>query len=545
MKLETSLLRVLPALGVLAAILLVPSESRATTLACDDPPIVIGNTASAVWAFRLDTSTVLWNYPLAVDAASTEQPDSVPTFGDLGQDEAGALYLITLSNPPAIWQLSGASGSAEADPGSGDAVFVGELALPGDSSADRISSNMLGFDEYGMGYVMGLTGGSGPGDPTRAVELLRFDPESASEGVITLSIVAAGLDVDGTPPRAPAGDILIAGEEAFIPLQGSEREILAIGLEDTDTSYSSTGSVRIAGSFGSFPGPGTVSGWGTAATGGKFFIAGDDGTDPAVVEFALDGGSSTFGAPITPGASASSIFGLTGNGEAVFDSCNPTGFPSSLGFSAPVTSPEPSQGSPTASVSSTPVRVAGALPSLPAGDATRNRGGTLTALTATSSAARSVTYRDGDTPSIRVTGASGTSVEAGVVADTNGQLLCEVCADLPVGSVIEVWLFSEPRLIAAHRVTDDDCQTFTVPLATPLDGGGTVATGTHTLQVALSTAAGMEAFDVGITVGGPVPTTVPAGDGPAPTPWPLGLMLAAVLACGLAAATRRTVAVRS
>ena len=194
---------------------------------------------------------------------------------------------------------------------------------------------------------------------------------------------------------------------------------------------------------------------------------------------------------------------------------------------------------------SAPVLTGGVLPAQPAGSASwRRADGTSTPLKQEPNGRLALRYASGET-SVLFGAAPGTSVEAGVVADANGQLLCEVCADLPVGSVIEVWLFSEPRLIAAHRVTDDDCQTFTIPLATPLDGGGTVATGTHTLQVALPTAAGMEALDVGITVGGPVPTTVPAGEGPAPMPRPLGLMLAAVLTLGLAATARRAVAVRS
>lgn len=206
-----------------------------------------------------------------------------------------------------------------------------------------------------------------------------------------------------------------------------------------------------------------------------------------------------------------------------------------------------SSNGPSTTEPSAPLRDAGTLPSLPAGEASWSRAdGAVAPLIPTSAAAGSVTYRDGDaTTSVRVTGASGTSVANGVIADANGQLVCEVCADLPVGSVIEVWLFSEPRLVAAHRVTDVECQTFVVPLAEPLDGGGQTATGVHTLQVLLPTAGGMEAFNVGITVGGPVPTTIPAGGGPAPIPWHRVLTLAAGLSLGLAIVGRRLMPRRS
>jgi len=190
---------------------------------------------------------------------------------------------------------------------------------------------------------------------------------------------------------------------------------------------------------------------------------------------------------------------------------------------------------------STPVRVAGALPSLPAGEATWNQAdGTLSPLTATSSSARTVTYVDDDTAtSISISGAAGTSITAGVIADVGGELVCEICAELAAGSVIEVWMFSEPRLVAAHRVTDDGCQTFAIPLSAPLDGGGMVTSGAHTLQLAIPTAAGMEAVDVGITVGGPVPTTVPAGEGTAPVAWPVALLLGVAVTLGLSGSTRR------
>lgn len=172
------------------------------------------------------------------------------------------------------------------------------------------------------------------------------------------------------------------------------------------------------------------------------------------------------------------------------------------------------------STPSTPVLTGGSLPALPVGSATWTRAdGTRPTLPATASGARAVTY--GTAPaSVTVTGAPGTTATRGVVADPNGELSAEVCTALPVGSVIEVWVLSTPRLVAAHRVTDAPCQRFALPFAAPLDAGGPVAAGTHTIQFALTTADGMEAFDIGITVGGPVPNLIPAGEGP----WPMWML---------------------
>jgi hypothetical protein len=81
--------------------------------------------------------------------------------------------------------------------------------------------------------------------------------------------------------------------------------------------------------------------------------------------------------------------------------------------------------------------------------------------------------------------------------------------------------------VAARRIEDLPCQTFAIPVGAPLDGGP-VSAGAHTLQLVLPTGSGMQAVNVGVTVGGPVPASVPAGEGPAV---PAGLLL-----FGLAAA---------
>jgi hypothetical protein len=124
------------------------------------------------------------------------------------------------------------------------------------------------------------------------------------------------------------------------------------------------------------------------------------------------------------------------------------------------------------------------------------------------------------------------------VVGPTGEIVCEVCTTLAAGGVIDVWLFSEPRLVAAHRVDDLPCQTFTIPLGAPLDGGGPVPTGAHTLQLALPTAAGMQAINIGVTVSGPVPASVPAGDAPAGAARWIVVALAGALLAARSARTR-------
>ena len=113
-------------------------------------------------------------------------------------------------------------------------------------------------------------------------------------------------------------------------------------------------------------------------------------------------------------------------------------------------------------------------------------------------------------------GSAGSGPTNGLIVDPNGEIVCEVCLSLAAGQVIEAWMFSEPRLVAAHRVEDLPCQRFAVPVASPLDGGGPVDVGVHTLQLVLPTESGVQAVNVGVTVGAAVPARIPAGDGEVP-----------------------------
>jgi ELWxxDGT repeat protein len=194
----------------------------------------------------------------------------------------------------------------------------------------------------------------------------------------------------------------------------------------------------------------------------------------------------------------------------------------------------------TGTTPATPVLQGGSVPVAPTGSGVWQQvDGSTTQLAVSASGTNQLRYSAAGI-TVTLTGGAGTSVANGLVANPAGEILCEVCLDLAAGNVVEVWMFSTPRLVAAHLVDAEPCQTFAIPLAAPLDGGGPVSAGAHTLQLALPTAQGMQAVNVGVTVGGLVPASVPAGEGAVPTPaWLLALGLLA--AAGAVAAVRRQV----
>lgn len=145
---------------------------------------------------------------------------------------------------------------------------------------------------------------------------------------------------------------------------------------------------------------------------------------------------------------------------------------------------------------------------------------------------------------VRVAAPGGARADTGVVVPPSGFVETSVTGALVPGSVIEVWVRSDPRLVAAAAVPDDhedgDAVTFVVPTGTPLDGGDPIEDGEHTLELRMYTADGFEVIATGMTVGGVVPTGVPAGEGPAPLGGALALLLGAV-ALGLVVVRRRAV----
>lgn len=121
-----------------------------------------------------------------------------------------------------------------------------------------------------------------------------------------------------------------------------------------------------------------------------------------------------------------------------------------------------------------------------------------------------------------------------------------ICPALNDGDPFLLWEYTEEQIPVAcggtlmPRVertdTSSGASTPVRASVVPLDGGGPVAAGAHTLQRALPTASGMQAVNVGVTLGGPVPASAVAGEGPAVPGWLLTLGLFA--AGGVMAARR-------
>jgi len=137
-----------------------------------------------------------------------------------------------------------------------------------------------------------------------------------------------------------------------------------------------------------------------------------------------------------------------------------------------------------------------------------------------------IAYDDGNgmALSVIVSGDRGAIQASGPIAAPSGSFEIALAfgdrALVPDGEVVEVWMFSTPRLVAAGRLGPDGRGRITVPFAAPLDGGEAIPAGAHTLQVLIPSRGGRIAVNVGVTVGGPVPVSVPAGEGPVPV-WPL------------------------
>lgn len=146
----------------------------------------------------------------------------------------------------------------------------------------------------------------------------------------------------------------------------------------------------------------------------------------------------------------------------------------------------------------------------------QREGGQPVQLGAISSRAGEVAYVDEDgLLSVVLTGDTATSVARGLVATREGMVRCEVCGDMAPGSIVEIWAFSTPRLVAAAVVDERGCIDVMVPLSAPLDGGPTIGAGQHTLQVVLplDDGQGRLAVNVGVSVGGLRPGSIPAGEG--------------------------------
>jgi hypothetical protein len=137
---------------------------------------------------------------------------------------------------------------------------------------------------------------------------------------------------------------------------------------------------------------------------------------------------------------------------------------------------------------------------------------------------------------VTVASAVGARADSGVIVPAGGEVQCVLCGDFVPGSVVEAWVNSDPRLSAAVRIPDDaqdgDCHQLAVPTGSPLDGGGAIEEGAHTLQLRMYTDSGFTVLSTGITIGALVPAGVPTGGGPRPLPDMLvgGLLVALLIA---------------
>jgi len=158
-----------------------------------------------------------------------------------------------------------------------------------------------------------------------------------------------------------------------------------------------------------------------------------------------------------------------------------------------------------------------------------------------------------EAPDLRVTLSTtlGTNELSGLIVRTDGEIVCEICALLAAGTVVEAWVNSEPRLAAALLVETDpdfDCPLLRIPIGAPLDGAGPMPLGAHTLQLRFVTESGFEALATRIEVvsGTSTPTRVSAGEGaqfgalPLRTAAPMLAVVAGILAISAANRRRRS-----
>jgi len=149
---------------------------------------------------------------------------------------------------------------------------------------------------------------------------------------------------------------------------------------------------------------------------------------------------------------------------------------------------------------------------------------------------------------VSVASAVGARPGSGVVVPEGGSIECSLCGGFVPGSVVEAWVNSDPRLTAAVRIPadakDGDCHSLVVPTGAPLDGGGPIEAGAHTLQLRMETQDGFAVLSTGITIGSVTPTGVPAGEGSLLLTGVVGGLLALLAAVALgrrSAASRRQV----
>lgn len=135
-----------------------------------------------------------------------------------------------------------------------------------------------------------------------------------------------------------------------------------------------------------------------------------------------------------------------------------------------------------------------------------------------------------------IAGDRGATSVSGPTASQRGSLAVDLDGPIPAGSVVEVWAASTPRLVAAARSDGSGSLQIVVPVDDPLDGAGPLPVGAHTLQLQVPMDGGLVVMNVGFTVVGPVPSSIPAGEGPtSDAPWLLILGVGWLVAAGATA----------
>lgn len=421
-----------------------------------------------------------------------------------------------------------------------NAFIAGTVEVTANNAASERVGGLVGFVNFGTVRESFVTGDAAiTGVNSRIGGLVG---ELGTPGTIERSFVTAGVTVTGARRTgglvgASNATVVDSFSEAAVvqdPLDsmrsvggligdngGTVNRSYAVGLV---TGASGAGN-RTGGLIGEGSGAVTASFWDTTETGLATSAGGAGAVGLATPAMLLRSTFDTAGWAIVQGWQA-----YDPSSGPTWGICEDETYPFLLWvFEADFCSEVEEEGA-TGTVASTPVLVGGVPPVVPTGTgAWVQSDGSSVPLAVTSPGANQLRYA-ADGIEVTFTGGAGSSVTNGLVADANGEVVCEVCATLPVGGVIEVWMFSDPRLVAAHRVDVEPCQQFSILVVAPLDGGGPVSAGAHTLQLALPTASGMQAVNVGVTVGGPVPASVPAGEGSVPLPF--ALLLAALVSVG-------------
>lgn len=525
------------ALTMTGSIIITPGSTFTITDTSDDGDGVLTAEAPATFAAIQTTDATLVIAAGTVNATGGDRAAGIggPNDSSVGPEgRAGGTVTITGGSVVAVGGRGGAGIGAGNGGSDGGVVTISGGTVEATGGVTGSSGGPYGGAGIGGGDARGLPLTEGTG---AVVQI--------TGGTVTATGGSGAAGIGGGEGGGNGGDVTITG--GTVSANGGVNGGAGIGggrnlPNDPTHDGGGGGSVTILGGTVTATGgaPGNLSDGGAGIGGGSAYAgtapyrypAGSGATvliEGGIVtatagstQAATIGAGGDLGDPILTGAAGTLTLGAFA--VRTDDLPTPTTPRTIITFGGPAATP---------STPSTPVLTGGALPVLPAGVAAWNRvDGTRPPLPATASGARAVTY--GTAPaSVTVTGAPGTTAARGIVADPNGELGAEVCVALPVGSVIEVWVLSTPRLVAAHRVTDAPCQRFAVPFVAPLGAGGPIGAGTHTLQFALATAGGMESFDIGITVGGPVPNVVPAGEGGAQGS--LTLALAVLLAVALVA----------